>query len=378
MQNSSFFRAMGLSSLTAAPVQYFGEIAIVPLLRKESHDDLRLSRNKPNDTKDSFALFPHGMIFSNQGERSAQVVFGTQLLKWDALEALRCSTLKTRDDYHVGSRPRFLPLDLSTEGFTEYHFGAPPVAWEDYASLVGAKKLLPIQEWAQVRDSTPDIDECLRSFELHQEQSGLLIFIQSELALAMVLPNHQDYRALHPSILEDLCRGMFGFYGRFPSKLVAPTLPDEKSITSLEGLRASVKRLKAQWATSHSTFHGGVLELPLTFSAPRATGPFRYKRFSSQLLQTRENILGEAIHRDSGRLEFLMTYKLTRAETRRTYVIECFSKANWEPRAAAASMGISLEEFYDRMRHTGLNYLLEPKVINEMRRLAKSNKKNKK
>jgi hypothetical protein len=381
LQNSSFFRAMGLSSLSAAPVQYFGEISIVPLLRKDPPQDLRLFRRGVAPTADnSYALFPHGMIFSSKDNQDAQVIFGTQILKWNAIEEqLRYSNLKTRSGENQSSRRlRFLPLDLSTEGFVEHYYGATPSAWEDYATLLVSKKTVPTQEWAQVRESNPDIDECLRSFEMHAEQTGLLVFIQNELALAMVLPNHEDYQAVHPSILEDLCRGMFGFYGKFPTKIIAPTLPNDKQINDLETLRASVKRLKAQWSTSHSSFVGGALELPLNFSSTLTVGPFRYKRFGSQLLQTRENILGESIHRDSGRLEFLITYKLTRSETRRTYVVECFSRANWEPRAAAASMGISLEEFYDRMRHSGLAYLLEPRVLNEMRRLAKGGKKNKK
>jgi hypothetical protein len=268
-----------------------------------------------------------------------------------------------------------LPLDLSTEGFLEYYFGSAPSAWESYASLIISKEITPAQEWAQAKEEHSNIDDCVRSFEIHQEQTGVLIFIKGELALALVVPSHDNYRRLHASILEDLCRGMFGFYGRFPSTMTPPSLPNDKQLTNLDALRAAVKRNKANWSTFHSLLTGGVLDVPLQFSAMSSIGPFRYKRFGSELQHTRENLLGEAIHRDSGRLEFLITYKLTRAETRRTYLLSCFSRADWEPRAAAASMNISFDEFNDRMRRTGLAYLLDQKVINEMRKLAKLNKK---
>ena len=51
--------------------------------------------------------------------------------------------------------------------------------------------------------------------------------------------------------------------------------------------------------------------------------------------------MGEAIVRDNGRLEYLKTYRLSAAQTRRAYLLQLLAEADWHLDTAAEGLRVT-------------------------------------
>jgi hypothetical protein len=97
-------------------------------------------------------------------------------------------------------------------------------------------------------------------------------------------------------------------------------------------------------------------------------GPFSLQRFITDLHLKDENHIGEAIVRDNGELEYLKTYRLSAAQTRRVYLLSQLAACGWQLDRAAERLGNTREDFVLRLEKAGFGYLLNNQLLERARK----------
>jgi hypothetical protein len=218
MTRDAQIRRLDLPGLEIAPAQAFGNVRLVPLLRRSIAGDLRLGRRSYREDEAVVSLagelgapgveyssfVPHGFIVSWSDDGSPVAAFGTSLFPRGSIDGkarggvrLLHRMIKREGDHRL----RLLPLHLAMEGFLALHFGGPDIAWAEYSRRAIRSGLSPRSEWAVPGAAIPGLGEALRVFEIHEAQVGVLVCIADALASAFVVPHPDDFRALFPSLL---------------------------------------------------------------------------------------------------------------------------------------------------------------------------------
>lgn len=71
--------------------------------------------------------------------------------------------------------------------------------------------------------------------------------------------------------------------------------------------------------------------------------------------------------RDDGTLEYLKTYRLSAAQTRRAYLLQMLAKQNWNLDATAGAMKVGLDALIQRLANAGFAYILRPEIVRASR-----------
>jgi hypothetical protein len=369
------------TGLRLAPSQVWGSIRLVPVLRDEVRGDLRFAQRKYNDALTVVSLkgglmepglkyasyVPHGLVMSWDNHRQVDAAFGTQLHKPEG-KALKVGPFTVRVLHRMAHREeknrlRLLPLHLAMEGFLALHFGGPEVAWTEYSQEALSRGLDPRSEWSVPGWSSTAFDEALRIFELHEQQVGVLIFHADLLLSAFIVSHPEDYRALHRALLEDFYGDLllqYGFLGDVPPLSLSI---DDRRVSSLGDLRAAVERMRQDWDAFQGFMAGGLFGVEVSASTVYEAGPFHLQRFVTSLSPSEENHLGEVIVRGDGTLEYLKTYRLSAAQTRRAYLLKQLSRADWNLERAAVNMKTTQNDLMVRLSNAGFGYLLKESVL---------------
>lgn len=375
---------VALRGLEIAPSQAWGGIRLVPLLRREVREDLRLAQRRYDEMLGVVALdsdpaglkyvsyIPHGLVMTWSDDGSVTAAYGTQLEGSDGkrLGSGLCSARLThrmarREDKN---RLRFMPLHLAMEGYLALHFGGPTVVWSEYSRQAISRGLDPRSERSVSGWAIRGLDDALRVFEIHTRQVGVLVFVADALASAFVVPHPADYAALHRSLLEDFYGELLFHYGLYATSSRHEAAIDEGKVASLAELRRELAALRAEWAGHHADMSRGILGRAVQSERVYRAGPFQLQRFMTSLSMTSENHLGEAIVRDSGELEYLKTFRLSTAQSKRAYLLQQLAARNWNLDATAAALGQSRVDLIERMEKAGFGYLLKQQVLDEARR----------
>jgi transcriptional regulator with GAF, ATPase, and Fis domain len=80
-------------------------------------------------------------------------------------------------------------------------------------------------------------------------------------------------------------------------------------------------------------------------------------------MPSEENHLGEAIVHEDGTLEYLKTYRLSAAQTRRAYLLQQLALSGWKLADAAERLNATQDELVVRLRNAGFGYLLKAHVL---------------
>ncbi|KFA90537.1 ARPP-2 domain-containing protein [Archangium violaceum] len=370
------------TGLRLAPSQVWGSIRLVPVLRDEVRGDLRFARRTYNDDLTIVSLkgglmepglkyisyVPHGLVMGwDDKSRSAGAVFGTQLHQPEG-KALKVGPFTVRVLHRMAHREdknrlRLLPLHLAMEGFLALHFGGPEVAWTEYSQEALSRGLDPRSEWSVPGWSSTAFDEALRIFEIHEQQVGVLIFHADLLLSAFIVSHPEDYRALHRALLEDFYGDLllqYGFLGDVPPLSLSI---DDRRVSSLGDLRAAITRMREDWGVFQGFMAGGVFGVEVSASTVYEAGPFHLQRFVTSLSPSEENHVGEVIMRGDGTLEYLKTYRLSAAQTRRAYLLKQLSQADWNLERAAVNLKTTRNELMLRLSNAGFGYLLKESVL---------------
>ncbi|MFG3528042.1 hypothetical protein ACGF8B_15000 [Streptomyces sp. NPDC047917] len=371
-----------LTGLTTRPAQVWGGIRLVPLVRERPVEGLRLHEELYTDhgygTVDIgpraryASVIPHGFVADWSGEGEQSAAYGTQLGAAPGPQAGNRPAPRTarlqRHRHHrmakrrAGDRLRFLPLHLALEGYLSLHFGGPAVAWEEWSRQALRDGLSPRAEDAYMGWSVRGLGAALRVFEIHPDQCGVMVYAADALAAAFVVPHPDDYRLLHPSLVEDLYGELIHQYALYgaPVPEFAARIPDGPRLGTLAGLRAAARAQEREWAEAHDTlFAGELLDSSYAFDRVYRMGPFTLWRFLPPFLPGGAGQhIGETITDHKGRVAYLKTFRLSEAQIRRGHLLHRLAGADWRLSRAAEALGTTEEEVVRRIRAAGFESLL--------------------
>jgi len=376
---------MTLKGLTPAPSQVWGGVRIVPLIRDQVAEDLRIGKRayqnpigitrlggKPGGRGAAYISYiPHGLVVSFSRDGEAAAAFGTALEEKDGEDIGHLVKVLHRMVKREGkNRFRMLPLHIAMEGFLARHFGGPDIAWEEYSKVALAEGLSPRMEKTVHGTFIPGLADALKLFEIHEGQCGALVFVADALASAFVVGHPDDYRALHASLIEDFYGELLLHYGRLgydaPENRVV--LKDD-GVETAETLRRSLAEARASWASFEVGMAAGLLGRAVDAQPVRHAGPFTLKRFLTGLEPAEEHHIGEAIVRNStDELMYLKSYRLSAKQARRGQMLKTLAAHEWDLTRAAASEGRSKASFILNLERAELGFLLQPTVIQKARK----------
>jgi hypothetical protein len=126
--------------------------------------------------------------------------------------------------------------------------------------------------------------EALRIFEIHPGQCGVLVYAADALAAAFVVSHPADFRALHPSLIEELYGELVHQYAHFggPVPGFESRIRDTSRLRTLADLRAAARAQERQWAKDHD-WHLGRTAEALGTSYPDLVRRIRDAGFASLL-----------------------------------------------------------------------------------------------
>lgn len=389
-KRGTLLESLQLQGLELAPSQVWGSVRIVPVLRPDAPGDLRLTRrdydadlgivalagdagDPTNRAPAYFSYIPHGLVVRWSADGTPAAAFGASLFGRDGqrigasggLGVRILSRMVRREDR---DRLRLLPLHLAMEGFLALHFGGPDVAWEEYSRHALSYGLAPRLEMAVPGAAIRGLDEALRVFEMHRGQVGALVFVADALASAFVTSHPDDYRALHASLIQDFFGELIWQYGCLYAGVGeigpnAAALAAEVEVREFDDLRAIVARMRAEWNDTQVVMADEVFDRPVASEVCYELGPFTLQRFMTDLAPGNNNHIGECILNKNGTVEYLKTFRLSAAQSRRAYLLKNLAGHGWNIAAFAESENTTKDQMILRLAKAGFAYLLRPDVI---------------
>lgn len=359
----------------AAP-QTLGPIRLVPVINADHRDDIRLGLEgydawgivdlggpPKGARKQYWSYIPHGLLISWGKDGESATSFGADLRK--NVDRPRAPVkIHHRMAKRTGSNEfRILPMHLAMEGFLSLHFGGPDIAWSNYSRHTKRFGLSPRVEFAYGANMIEDLAEAMHLFEIHENQVGVLLFIADELASAFVVSHPEDYRRLHPSILRDSFSEVFLHYARHAQIGRLDIDLDTDGVTDLAALTTAVDDVRTKWHQQTEVMAAGLAGQQLTSEVVNKMGPFQIERFRSHLTPEHEAHIGEAIVHQSGALQYLKTFRLSKNQTKRAHLLQMLAEHDWSIEALAETEGNEPDDIVRRMHNAGFGYLLNPEVL---------------
>jgi hypothetical protein len=381
--SGALLERLSLQGLTLAPSQAWNSVRLVPLVRAGAPGDLRLAKRTYREAVMVVSLdgelldegvkyvsyVPHGLVVSWSDDGSPAATFGANMATHDGKRfgswVRVAHRMVKREDRN---RLRLLPLHVAMEGFLALHYGGPDVAWAEYSRQAISRGLDPRWESAVSGRAIQGLEDALRVFEIHEDQVGVLVFVADELASAFVVSHPDDYRELHRSLLEDFYGELMYQYGLYGTSGHMEAGLDTSGVRSLDDLERALGSMRAAWADFHAYMAAGVFDRALASTRVYRCGPFQLQRFSTDLDPRGENHIGEAIVRADGTVEYLKTFRLSAAQTRRAFLLNNLAAHNWNLDATASGLGQSRDELVRRLEKAHFGYLLQDHVLHEARR----------
>lgn len=375
---------LALTGLSLCASQVWGAVRLVPLVRDEPIEDLRLDRRCYDaltfvdlpDRSVYSAFVPHAFVASWSKDGEPLAALGTQptgskrtnygfRLQFDHRMAKR-----ERKGAADRQRLRFLPLHTAFEGYLALHFAGPDVVRREYSQAALSRGLSPRIESLTPGRWIPGLEEALRVFEIRSGQVGVLMFVADAFAAAFVVPHPEDYRALHRTLLCD-------FYGELvyqyaclhdqSAQLLRP-LRGER-VNSLDDLQLELALARADHSVQFHEMTKGLFEQVVTLEHVYRLGRHHMYRFMPEFRLREENHIGELIRSPGGEVAYLHTFRLSEAQVRRGYLISTIAKHDWDLEAAAEAMGTTYPKLCLGLMRAGFEGLLRPHLRQELVRL---------
>ncbi|WP_433174983.1 ARPP-2 domain-containing protein [Actinoallomurus sp. CA-150999] len=372
---------LSLNGLATRPAQVWGGVRLVPLVRDEPIEDLRLASRLYDadigvvavDRRTVYwSYIPHGFVATWTGDGTPAAAYGTQLR--DTADDRAPDRMPLRFHRRMARRAdknrlRFLPLHLALEGYLALHFGGPEIAWSEWSERALRQGLSPRAEEAYTGAAVRGLADALRVFEIHPGQCGVLVYLSDALASAFVVPHPDDYRALHSTLVHDLYGELihhYAMYGRPVPEFRARI--EDTAVRSLADLRAAARARQDEWAAFHDdVMAGGLLGGDYTYEHVYEMGPYRLSRLMPSFERQQDNHLGELIDDDTGRLAYLKTFRLSENQVRRGHLLTRLAANDWRLSTTAAALGATETELVRRIEAAGFGYLLRQDVRDHYR-----------
>jgi hypothetical protein len=377
---------LALTGLSSRPAQAWGGVRLVPLVRDEPIEDLRLDARvyeaelgvvEVAPRTAYFSYIPHGFVATWTRDGTPAAAYGTQLSDPAALDgtprrmSLRFHRRMARRTEK--NRLRFLPLHLALEGYLALHFGGPEIAWEEWSRRAIDHGLSPRVEEAYTGATVRGLADALRVFEILPGQCGVLVYVADALAAAFVVPHPEDYRRLHSTLVHDLFGELIYHYALlsmpvadFRARIVDTT------VRSLADLRAQARSQIGEWAAFHDqVMAGGLLGEDYAYQHVHRMGRYRLSRFLPPFERQRENHIGEVITDETGRLAYLKTFRLSENQVRRGHLLTRLAACGWNLSDTATALGVTEPQLGLRLQSAGFGFLLRQDVLDRYRAQAR-------
>ena len=383
---SEILERLELTGLRLGSPQVYGSLRLIPLLRDTIRDDLRLAAERYAEGRTVVQLggrpqrpqghyvgyVPHGLIVHWGDEGHPAAAFGARLFgpETPSTEDRWAVRVATRMVKREGSRRlRLQPLHLALEGFMGLRFGGPNVAWREYSEQALRVGVRTHTETVYSGAGIPGLEDALRTFEVCAGQCGVLLFVADALATAFVVPHPHDYRALHPTLLEDFYGELIWIYGnRYDQVGRVDGVWEDLEVRQFDDLREGLRRLRASWRETQQSLLDNTFGRALDRERVYRLGAFTLERFVTDLVPSRVNHIGERIVREDGTLEYLKTFRLSGSQTRRAYLLKHLAAHQWDVLSTATALGTTFEDLLARLEKAGFGYWLRAGVLEEARR----------
>lgn len=365
---------LSLRGLTLAPSQVRGAIRLVPLLRAQPRPDLRLwARSQPERVS----------VVTLSGEKGSpglhywSVVPSALILEWTddgaPLSSLSGQIVRAKDrpsfrrlEQRMAKREsdralRFFPQHLALEGLLATHYAGPEIAWNTWSQQVIRHGLDPRSERVIAGAAISGLDEALRTFELHPDQVGVLVYVAEVFGAAFVLPSPQDYRPLHRSLLTDCFGEILASYAVWHPTVYPWTVPAERAPTDLADLRAQLDGIRAGWASFQAHMAEDLLGEDLRWTPVYRAGPFSLTRFLPTFSPGTRAHVGEVLVDDEGEVQYLKTTLLSDETRERAWWLDQLASVAWELPKLAEKLGQPEEQVRRRLARAGWAGLLRVK-----------------
>ncbi|MCE7011076.1 hypothetical protein LWC34_50975 [Kibdelosporangium philippinense] len=363
-----------LTGLSVRPSQVWGGVRLVPLVRDEPIETLRLHAQiygdsigvaKVNHRTAYMSYIPHGFVTTWSTDGTPAAAYGTEITQDAPSALLRLHFHRRMAQRADKKRLRFLPMHLAIEGYLALHFGGPDIVWEEWSQRAIRNGLSPRVEEAYVGAQVQGLADALRVFEIHPGQCGVMVYVADALAAAFVVPHPDDYRELHPTLIMDAYGELIYQYALF-----SPPVPqfrvrlNESHVNSLADLRAEARRQQLAWPRFHdSAMASGLLDATYDIRRTYRMGDYTLTRFVPGFLPKHENHIGELITDQHGRTAYLKTFRLSENQVRRGYLLNLLAANNWHIPTTAAAIGITEAALGLRIEAAGLGSMVKGHVM---------------
>lgn len=372
------------NDLQIRPAQVWGGVRLVPVVRREPLEDLRLAPReytpaqrvavaRPTPRSAYISYVPHGIVARWNNEGAAEVPAETRLGRQELSQDEPVLFLKRLVRREARDQLRMLPLHLAMEGFLALHFGGPTVARACYSKRFRDRGLDPRMERFVRGADLPGLDEALRIFEVHQGQCGLLIFVGDQLASALVVAHPEDYLTLHRTLIADFYGEIVHRFGWTERRV--PDIGVQLEGTDLDAIAASLASERDSWDRFTREWASPIVDAEVDDTLVRKAGPYRLVRFSTgwdldKVVREGEH-LGEAMIRTDGRLGYLRTYRMDRGQVRRARVLSDLHAVDWDVQALADAQGHGfIGRVVGDIQQAGLGWILNPQKVVEWAKQA--------
>lgn len=383
---------LDFGGLRAAPSQAVGSVRLVPLVRDEpiealrlyavpTHADLTVVRLDPRTVYTAYV--PHALVVELPGHAQAHASAGTQLLRpraapEDVFRVQVIDRLARREGGRSGKgsgskggkggkrgkdggeRLRLLPQHLALDAYLSVGFAGPNVVWPELSREVLSRGLSPRSESVSYGRDVPGLADALRVFELYPGQVGVLLFVADAFVSALVTPGPDDYRRLHRTLVKDMYGELVIQHAVLHPEVAALWGKiDGSAVGSLEALSQAVDELRRDWSAFAGLMASGLVQAELDVTTVQRMGGFRLQRFLPSFHPHAENHVGEAIVDGSGRLAYLQTFRLSAAQARRGRLLATLVAEDWNLDETAQALETSRDELLARLRNNGLGHILK-------------------
>jgi hypothetical protein len=366
---------ISLQGLEIAPSQRWGAVRLTPLLRQDYRQDLTLVKrsyqNNPTVAVDAktryYSYIPHGLVLHWDGQGHPVVPAGTQF-GTDPAKIRSATVLQKMAKREDKNALRFLPLHLAMESYISIFLKAPEITWPEYSRRSLREGFNSHTEYSISGSSIADFSEALRVFEIHENQVGVLLFVGESLASAFILPNPQDYRSLHDTLLTDFYGETFYYYGLYGNANDLKIEIDTRNINNLADLQSALQKLRQDWADVQSMMADALIDRPIISQPVYQAGPFSLQRFITDLDRNQTNYIGEAILDDRHHLQYLKIYGLSAAQTRRTYLLQQLASNQWNLEQTAVGLNTTPPDLLKRLEKAGLAHIFSNQLLEQHRK----------
>lgn len=367
---------LSFRGLTLAPSQVCGAVRLVPVLRHHPRADLRLWSKRQDAVVTGLALggnlyyynyIPSALVLDWTDDGRPVVTPGSQLLgprdrpqfiKFEQKLVKRTAPRKLGE----GERAlRFFPQQLALEGLLAHHFGGPDIAWPAWSAQILRRGLSPRSESFVSGPAIRGLDEALRTFELHPDQVGVLVFVAEIFGAAFIMPSAAEYRPLHRSLLSDAFGEALADAARWHPIAYPWSLPTERPPRDLVDLKAQISQVRTGWAEFQTLVTADLLGEDLRWTQVYRAGPFSLARFLPSFEPGTRAHVGEAILDDEGEVQYLRTVLLGDDMRERAWWLDRLAGVGWHLPTLAERLRLTEDQLKRKLVRAGWEALLREK-----------------